>query len=165
MCELNKKNEIFDHMQEAAENQRKNDFKYDFWLASLTNINSRKRIQVRELCGNAQAVYELREETLKNMHLFTDNELQHLLESRKKDLNRAWERFLGQNIHMFPIGSRDTTATIRNFLQRCHARCQKKCRHRRRPDVLGIRQKHRHKTWKNAGGKGCAGHQRHGSWD
>lgn len=106
MCELNKKNEIFDHMQEAAENQRKNDFKYDFWLASLTNINSSKRIQVRELCGNAQAVYELREETLKNMHLFTDNELQHLLESRKKDLNRAWERFMGQNIQMFPIGSR-----------------------------------------------------------
>ena len=106
MCELNKKNEIFDHMQEAAENQRKNDFKYEFWLASLTNINSSKRIQVRELCGNAQAVYELREETLKNMHLFTDNELQHLLESRKKDLNRAWERFMGQNIQMFPIGSR-----------------------------------------------------------
>ena len=106
MCELNKKNEIFDHMQEAAENQRKNDFKYDFWLASLTNINSSKRIQVRELCGNAQAVYELREETLKNMHLFTDNELQQLLESRKKDLNRAWERFMGQNIQMFPIGSR-----------------------------------------------------------
>ena len=95
---------------EIAENQRKNDLKYDFWLASLTNINSSKRIQVRELCGSAQAVYELREETLKNMHLFTDNELQHLLESRKKDLNRAWERFLGQNIQMFPMPTAEPTA-------------------------------------------------------
>ena len=117
MCELNKKNEIFDNMQKAAENQRKNDLKYDFWLASLTNINSSKRIQVRELCGNAQAVYELREETLKNMHLFTDNELQHLLESRKKDLNRAWERFMGQNIQMFPIGSRQYPQRLKNISQ------------------------------------------------
>ena len=91
---MNKKNEIFNTTQELSgkieeqgqttENQRKDDLKYDFWLASLTNINSSKRIQIRELCGNAQAVYEFREETLKNMHLFTDNELQHLLESRKK---------------------------------------------------------------------------------
>lgn len=102
---------------EIAENQRKNDLKYDFWLASLTNINSSKRIQVRELCGSAQAVYELREETLKNMHLFTDNELQHLLESRKKDLNRAWERFLGQNIQMFPIGSKKYPQRLKDIAQ------------------------------------------------
>ena len=102
---------------EIAENQRKDDLKYDFWLASLTNINSSKRIQVRELCGSAQAVYELREETLKNMHLFTDNELQHLLESHKKDLNRAWERFLGQNIQMFPIGSKKYPQRLKDIAQ------------------------------------------------
>lgn len=148
MREMNKKNEIFDHIQrfsqekearedsekrqsrefpekieksekqgEIAENQRKDNLKYDFWLASLTNINSSKRIQVRELCGSAQAVYELREETLKNMHLFTDNELQHLLESRKKDLNRAWERFLGQNIQMFPIGSKKYPQRLKEIAQ------------------------------------------------
>ena len=93
------------------------DLKYDFWLASLTNINSGKRIQVRELCGNAQSVYELREETLKNMHLFTDNELQYLLESRKKDLNRAWERFLGKNIQMFPIGSKKYPQRLKDIAQ------------------------------------------------
>ena len=139
MHEMNKKNEIFDHTQECfkerkvredsgklenkeeqtqtAESQRKDDLKYDFWLASLTNINSSKRIQVRELCGNAQAVYELREETLKNMHLFTDNELQHLSESRKNDLNRAWERFLGQNIQMFPIGCKQYPQRLKNIAQ------------------------------------------------
>ena len=93
------------------------DLKYDLWLASLTNINSGKRIQVRELCGSAQAVYELREETLKNMNLFTDNELKHLLESRKKDLNRAWERFLGQSIQMFPIGSRQYPQRLKDIAQ------------------------------------------------
>ena len=93
------------------------DLKYDLWLASLTNINSGKRIQVRELCGSAQAVYELREETLKNMNLFTDNELKHLLESRKKDLNRAWERFLGQSIQMFPIGSRQYPQCLKDIAQ------------------------------------------------
>ena len=139
MCEMNKKTETFDHTQECfkerkvredsgklenkeeqtqtTENQKKDDLKYDFWLASLININSSKRIQVRELCGSAQAVYELREETLKNMHLFTDNELQHLLESRKKDLNRVWERFLGQNIQMFLIGSKQYPQRLKDIAQ------------------------------------------------
>ena len=80
--------------------------KYDFWLASLTNINSKQtNPKSVELCGSAQAVYVLRK-NFKNIAPFYDNELQHLLESRKKDLNRAWERFLGQNIQMFPIGSK-----------------------------------------------------------
>lgn len=157
---------------EIAENQRKNDLKYDFWLASLTNINSSKRIQVRELCGSAQAVYELREETLKNMHLFTDNELQHLLESRKKDLNRAWERFLGQNIQMFPIGSKKYPQRLKDIaqppygdlLQGFHARCKKKRRHRRCPHVFRVWQKYRHKAWQNAGRQRRAGDQRHGTW-
>ena len=51
------------------------------------------------------------------MHLFTDNELQHLLESRKKDLNRAWERFLGQNIQMFPIGSKKYPQSLKDIAQ------------------------------------------------
>ena len=117
MHEMNKKNEIFDNMQEVAENQKKDELKYDFWLASLISINSGKRIQVRELCGSAQAVYELREETLKNMHLFTDNELQNLLDSRKKDLNRAWKRFLGQNIQMFPFGSKKYPQRLKDIAQ------------------------------------------------
>ena len=115
--ELSVKIEKSEEQGEIAENQKKDERKYDFWLASLININSSKRIQVRELCGSAKSVYELREETLKNMHLFTDNELQHLLESRKKDLNRVWERFLGQNIHMFPIGSRKYPQCLKNIAQ------------------------------------------------
>ena len=74
---------------QAAKNQAQENLKYDFWLASLLYIDSRKRIRVREMCGSAQAVYELKEETLKNMYLFTDTELQYLLESRKKDLSRS----------------------------------------------------------------------------
>ena len=57
MCDMNKKNEIFNNTQElsgkmkkneeqgqAAEDQKKDDLKYDFWLASLLYINSSKRI-------------------------------------------------------------------------------------------------------------------------
>lgn len=91
---------------QAAKNQAQENLKYDFWLASLLYIDSRKRIRVREMCGSAQAVYELREETLKNMYLFTDTELQYLLESRKKDLNRIWECFLAKNMRLLPYSSR-----------------------------------------------------------
>ena len=69
---------------QAAKNQVQENLKYDFWLASLLYIDSRKRIRVREMCGSAQAVYELKEETLKNMYLFTDTELQYLLEAGKR---------------------------------------------------------------------------------
>ena len=115
--ELSGKIEKYEEQRQPAENQMKDDLKYDFWLASLININSSKRIQVRELCGSAQSVYELREETLKNMHLFTETELQHLLESRKKDLNRAWARFLRQNIQMFPIGSKKYPQHLKDITQ------------------------------------------------
>ena len=91
---------------QAAKNQAQENLKYDFWLASLLYIDSRKRIRVREMCGSAQAVYELKEETLKNMYLFTDTELQYLLESRKKDLNRIWECFLAKNMRLIPYSSR-----------------------------------------------------------
>ena len=91
---------------QAAKNQAQENLKYDFWLASLLYIDSRKRIRVREMCGSAQAVYELKEETLKNMYLFTDTELQYLLESRKKDLNRIWECFLAKNMQLIPYSSR-----------------------------------------------------------
>lgn len=148
------------------------DLKYDLWLASLTNINSGKRIQVRELCGSAQAVYELREETLKNMNLFTDNELKHLLESRKKDLNRAWERFLGQSIQMFPIGSRQYPQCLKDIAQPPYAIfCNGSMPDARKSvGIVGARmcseygRSIAHKTWQNAGGKRCAGDQRHGAW-
>ena len=127
---MNKKNEIFDNAQELsgkikkseeqgqkAENQGKEELKYDFWLASLLYINSSKRIQVRELAGSARAVYELREETLQNMYLFTETELQYLLESRKGDLNRAWERFLTKNMQLIPYGSRAYPDKLKQIAQ------------------------------------------------
>ena len=110
----NKKKE--EHEQ-SGEGQKKDELKYDFWLASLMNINSSKRIQIREMCGSAQAVYELREETLKNMYLFTDTELQYLLESRKKDLNRAWEDFMKKNIQMFPCNSKQYPERLKQIMQ------------------------------------------------
>ena len=58
---------------QAAKNQAQENLKYDFWLASLLYIDSRKRIRVREMCGSAQAVYELKEETLKNKCHATDD--------------------------------------------------------------------------------------------
>ncbi|MCI6536898.1 MAG: DNA-processing protein DprA [Lachnospiraceae bacterium] len=130
MCDMNKKNEIFNNTQElsgkmkkneeqgqAAEDQKKDDLKYDFWLASLLYINSSKRIQVRELAGSARAVYELREETLQNMYLFTETELQYLLESRKGNLNRAWERFLAKNMQLIPYGSRAYPDKLKQIAQ------------------------------------------------
>ena len=102
---------------QAAKNQAQENLKYDFWLASLLYIDSRKRIRVREMCGSAQTVYELKEETLKNMYLFTDRELQSLLESRKKDLSRIWECFLAKNMQLVPYSSRVYPDKLRHIAQ------------------------------------------------
>lgn len=129
MYEINNKTGISNNIQKLSgtnkkeeheqrgESQKKDELKYDFWLASLININSSKRIQIREVCGSAQAVYELREETLKNMYLFTDTELQYLLESRKKDLNRAWDNFMKKNIQMFPCDSKQYPERLKQIMQ------------------------------------------------
>lgn len=112
---------------QAAKNQAQENLKYDFWLASLLYIDSRKRIRVREMCGSAQAVYELKEETLKNMYLFTDTELQYLLESRKKDLSRIWECFLAKNMQLIPYSSRAYPDKLRHIAQPPYAIFCKGC--------------------------------------
>lgn len=43
--------------------------KYEYWLASLMSINSRKRIQARMLCDSARELYEKSEKSLQKMLL------------------------------------------------------------------------------------------------
>ena len=103
--------------EKQGETQQAGDLMYEFWLASLLYIDSKKRLQLRKLCGNARDVYELREETLKNMYLLTDREVAYLTESRKQDLYQAWNCFQKKQIRLIPYGSRQYPPKLKNIAQ------------------------------------------------
>lgn len=104
--------------QNLVESKEQNEMmKYDFWLASLVNIPSDKRVQIYNICGSAKTVYELQEETLRNLHLLTDHELAYLVQSRNSDLKQIWEKFQSKKIEFIPYGSRQYPEKLKHIAQ------------------------------------------------
>ena len=92
--------------------------KYEFWLASLTKINSRKRIKAKELCCGAQAFFGQSEKADKNMHIFSEEEIKWLNESRQKnDIDRQWEKFKKTGISFVYYGHPDYPEQLKNIYQ------------------------------------------------
>jgi DNA processing protein len=80
--------------------------KYEFWLASLTGINSKKRIHAQQLAGDAKSLFFMREQTISNMHIFSEKDLNMLVARRRIfDVDQKWSEFLQTQIQFVPYSS------------------------------------------------------------
>ncbi len=76
---------------------------YEFWLASLTKINSRKRLQARKLVNCGEEIFRADEKTLSSMHIFSEKEIQWIIRSRNQQgIEEAWKRFQKSGIDFVP---------------------------------------------------------------
>lgn len=114
---MNEKNSDKNEQNLVKSKEQNEIMKYDFWLASLVNIPSDKRVQIYNICGSAKTVYELQEETLRNLHLLTDHELAYFVQSRNSDLKQIWEKFQSKKIEFIPYGSREYPEKLKNIAQ------------------------------------------------
>lgn len=79
--------------------------KYELWMASLTGINSRKKIAAKQMCGSAEAFFRQSKQADERMHIFSAQEIQLLSESRKcADPDYAWERFCKSGVSFTAFG-------------------------------------------------------------
>lgn len=91
---------------------------YEFWFASLTRINSRKRLHAEKLAGSARELFFSDEESLKRMHIFSDGEIQWLISERKKwDVQGQWDSFQKKGIRFVPYACEDYPERLRYIYQ------------------------------------------------
>lgn len=92
--------------------------KYEYWLASLMSINSRKRIQARMLCDSARELYEKSEKSLQKMHIFTEEEIELLHKSRQTfDPEQQWSMLAEKKISFVPYSSPEYPERLRHIYQ------------------------------------------------
>lgn len=76
---------------------------YEYWMASLFKIDCGKRIQACQLTGSAEQIYKLSAKQLKELYVFSEEEINYIVESRKSfDLKEEWKTFLKKDINFVP---------------------------------------------------------------
>ncbi|MCD8230939.1 MAG: DNA-processing protein DprA [Clostridiales bacterium] len=89
---------------------------YEYWMASLYKIDSNRRRQACALAGGAKAVYQYSPEKLKQLHLFTDDEVLYLCESRKSfDLQSEWRELERKKISLLPYSHKAYPEKLRQI--------------------------------------------------
>lgn len=92
--------------------------KYEFWLASLIKINSRKRIHAERLAGSARDVFFSSEKSLKNMHIFSEEEIQWIIKERQnRDVQGQWDSFQKNGIRFVPYVCENYPERLKHIYQ------------------------------------------------
>ncbi len=81
---------------------------YEYWLASLYQLPDEKKRRARLISGTARELYNMSENALKELHIFSSEELFAITESRKtQDISYVWNDFLKKGIAFVPYFSED----------------------------------------------------------
>ncbi len=92
--------------------------KYEFWLASLMRVKSRKRLHARKLAGSAREIFFSDEKSLKSMHIFSEDEIQWMIKDRQKwDVQGQWDNFQKSGIRLVPYVCEDYPEHLRHIYQ------------------------------------------------
>lgn len=82
--------------------------KYEYWLASSVSLTDRKKRLLREEYGDARAVYYIEEIQLEFLNFLENKDVEAILRAKKaKDVDKEWERLIGQNIRFVPYFSKE----------------------------------------------------------
>ena len=92
--------------------------KYEYWLANLTGISSRKRIQAAALAGTAEELFDLSEKAVRALHIFTEKEEESFFQSRKNwEMERQWEAFQETGIKFYTYSDPDYPTRLAQIYQ------------------------------------------------
>ncbi len=90
--------------------------KYEYWMASLYQINGNRRRQACELAGGAERLYHLSEKEVEKLYLFSENELRCLCESRQHfDPDREWENLERKKVRFLPFSHEEYPEKLREI--------------------------------------------------
>ena len=82
--------------------------KYEYWLASSVSLTDRKKRLLREEYGDARAVYYIEEIQLEFLNFLENKDVEAILRAKKaKDVDKEWERLIGQDIRFVPYFSKE----------------------------------------------------------
>lgn len=91
---------------------------YEYWMASLFKIDCGKRIRACELAGSAEQIYKLSEKQLKELYVFSGEEINYIVESRKSfDLKPEWKDFQKKKIDFIPFSNEKYPEKLRHIYQ------------------------------------------------
>lgn len=76
---------------------------YEYWLATVSGVSSRKKKELRELAGNAEAVYYMEEKELCTSGLLKKEEIQAFFQAKEKPFREEYERMIKSQIRFVPF--------------------------------------------------------------
>lgn len=80
--------------------------KYAFWLAKVNGISSKEKLRLLELLGTEEAIFQMTEYRLNQMHMIPERTKKALLAAKnEKEWEREYRRFLDTGIRLVPYGS------------------------------------------------------------
>ncbi len=86
-----------------SDRMEEHDLKYEYWLASLYRIPDNRRRQAGLICGSAAKLYGFSEKEMRELHYFTESEINYICESRRTfDPEKEWERLQREKIRFLP---------------------------------------------------------------
>lgn len=90
--------------------------KYEYWMASLYQINTNRRRQACELAGGVERLYHLQEKEVEKLHMFSENDLRVLCESRQHfDPDREWENLKKKKVRFLPFSHEEYPEKLREI--------------------------------------------------
>lgn len=92
--------------------------KYEYWLAALRTLSSRRRIQAAAFAGGARSLYEMPRQRLEKSMLFQNEELERFLAQRQAwELDGEWERFAKTDMRLVTCADIDYPEALRHIYQ------------------------------------------------
>lgn len=78
------------------------DLKYEIWFAGIQALSNRKKYLLRERVGSGKEIYNIEEKILRQMEFLTEKDIHFILDYRKKEIQKDYERLQKKNIEFVP---------------------------------------------------------------
>lgn len=77
---------------------------YEYWMAAVLKLSAQKKIRLREMCGSAEAVYNIEERVLRQSTFLNKEEQDAvLLAQQYQNTEREYEELQKQRIHLIAL--------------------------------------------------------------